>query len=153
MASLEDSAAREQRGPTWARLEDQIGWYDRRSTSAQRSYKQLKVLQLVVAAAVPVLAAAEAMAWITAAAGGIVLVLEGLQQLGQFQPNWMSYRSTCEALRHEKFLYLAGAGHYAGSQDPMRMLAEQIEGLTSQEHARWVSAREHVASGAGREPG
>jgi hypothetical protein len=140
-------------GPTWERLEDQIGWYDRRSVSAQAWYKRLKVLQLLVAAAVPVLAAVEATAWLTAAAGGVVLVLEGVQQLGQFQPNWLNYRSTAEALKHEKYLYLAGAGHYAGTPEPNRVLAEQIEGLVSQEHARWVAAREEVASGAGKEPG
>src|SRR3954447_15548751 len=47
-------------GPTWERLEDQLGWYDRKSTAAQHAYKRLKVAQLVVAAAVPVAAAARA---------------------------------------------------------------------------------------------
>jgi len=36
--------------PTWERLEDQIGWYAK-SIAAQRRYKQLKVLQLLAAAA------------------------------------------------------------------------------------------------------
>jgi hypothetical protein len=129
-------------GPTWDRLEDQIGWYDRKSMSAQRTYKRLKLVQLVVAAAVPVAAAVDAAPAITAALGGIVLVLEGYQQLSQFQQNWITYRSTCESLKHEKFLYLANAGHYADASDRTRTLAEQIEGLVSQEHAQWVASRE-----------
>ena len=133
-------------GPAWDRLEDQVGWYDRKSQAAQRAYKRLKVLQLVAAAAVPVVAAAEAAAWITAGFGGVVLVLEGLQQLGQYQSNWITYRSTCEALKHEKYLYLAGAGPYRNSGDRSMVLAEHIEGLVSQEHARWVSSREETAS-------
>ena len=142
-ASVEDAARQPiTTGPTWDRLEDQIGWYDRKSSGAQRTFKRLKVLQLVVAAAVPVVAAADAASWITAAIGGLVLIFEGLQQLGQYQANWIGYRSTCEALRHEKHLYLADAGHYASASNPSRLLAERIEGLVSQEHAKWASARE-----------
>lgn len=133
--------------PTWARLEDQIGWYSRESTEAQRAYKRIKVLQLVAAAAVPVAAAAEAAAWVVAALGGIVLVLEGLQQLGQYQANWIAYRATCESLKHEKHLYLAGAGPYTDPAAAQRTLAERIEGLVSQEHAKWVSAREEGKPG------
>jgi len=137
-------------GPAWDRLEDQVGWYDRKSQGAQRAYKRLKVLQLVAAAAVPVVAAAEAAAWITAGFGGVVLVLEGVQQLGQYQSNWITYRSTCEALKHEKYLYLAGAGPYSNSEDRSMVLAEHVEGLVSQEHARWVSSREETASPEGK---
>jgi hypothetical protein len=129
-------------GPAWERLEDQIGWYDRKSMDAQRSYKRLKVVQLVGAAAVPVAAAAEAAAWGIAALGGLVLVLEGLQQLGQYQANWIGYRATCESLKHEKHLYLARAGPYSDLASAERTLAERIEGLVSQEHAKWISARE-----------
>jgi hypothetical protein len=137
-------------GPAWDRLEEQVDWYDRKSQAAQRAYKRLKVLQLVAAAAVPVVAAAEAAAWLTAGFGGVVLVLEGVQQLGQYQSNWITYRSTCEALKHEKYLYLAGAGPYSNSEDRSMVLAEHVEGLVSQEHARWVSSREEKASPEGK---
>jgi hypothetical protein len=129
-------------GPTWDRLEDQIGWYDRKSIAAQRMYKRLKVLQLLAAAAVPVAAAADAHGWLTAGLGSVVLVLEALQQLSQYQANWIGYRSTCEALKHEKHLYLAQAGPYLDPAAAERVLAERLEGLVSQEHAKWISARE-----------
>jgi hypothetical protein len=80
------------------------------------------------------------------------VVVEGIQQLGQYQQNWTNYRSTCEALKDEKFLYLAGAGHYA-SDNPERMLAERIEGLVSQEHAKWTAAREDRATHENRSVG
>ena len=41
---------------TWERLEVQIGWYDRKSGQSQRRYKWLKLLELAVAAALPVVA-------------------------------------------------------------------------------------------------
>jgi len=133
-------------GPTWDRLEDQVGWYDRKSTSSQRVFRRLKVLQLVAAAMVPVAASVSAAVWITGGLGALVVVVEGIQQLGQYQQNWTNYRSTCEALKHEKYLYLAEAGHYHASEDPERMLAERIEGLVSQEHAKWTAAREENAA-------
>lgn len=133
-------------GPAWDRLEDQVSWYDGKSASSQRAFKRLKVLQLVAAAAVPVVVSVPAAAWITGGLGGLVVVVEGIQQLGQFQQNWMNYRSTCEALKHEKFLYLAAAGPYHGSSDLPRLLAERVEGLVSQEHAKWTSGREEHAT-------
>jgi hypothetical protein len=149
-STREAPADRADHGPAWERLEDQVGWYDRKSQSAQRAYKRLKVLQLVAAAAVPVVAAAAAAPWVTAAVGGVVLVLEGVQQLGQYQSNWITYRSTCEALKHQKYLYLAGAGPYHNPQERSVVLAEHIEGLVSQEHARWVSSREETVSPEGK---
>jgi hypothetical protein len=134
------------RGPTWDRLEDQVGWYDRKSASNQRAFKRLKVLQLVAAAMVPVVASVHAPVWITGGLGALVVVIEGIQQLGQFQQNWMNYRSTCEALKHEKYLYLANAGPYRDSEDSERVLAERIEGLVSQEHAKWTAAREETTT-------
>lgn len=135
-----------QAGPTWDRLEDQVGWYDRKSASSQRVFKRLKVLQLAAAAFVPVAASVDAAVWITGGLGALVVVVEGIQQLGQYQQNWMNYRSTCEALKHEKYLYLAGAGQYHGAEDPERMLAERIEGLVSQEHAKWTASREETTT-------
>jgi Protein of unknown function (DUF4231) len=60
---------------TWARLEDRIDWYDGKSQRAQRDYKRLKVLQLIAAAVVPVVAAAGTTAWVTAAAGSVPLAI------------------------------------------------------------------------------
>ena len=73
--------------------------------------------------------------------GGIVVVVEGLLQAYQYHKNWITYRSTAESLKHEKYLYLARADAYAHSKYPLRLLAERIEGLISQEHARWISTR------------
>ncbi len=133
-------------GPTLDRLEKQIDWYDLRSRKSQRRYKQLKILQMLVAAALPLLAAFDAAAWTSAAAGSALLLLEGVQQLGQYQQNWLAYRSTCEQLRHEKFLHAADAGVYADVPDPDRLLAERLEGLVPQEHAKWVGTQTRASA-------
>jgi hypothetical protein len=140
-----DGSPKHAQSPAWHRLESQISWYDRKSAYNQRRFKLFKVLQIVVAALVPVLAAiAGAPRWVLGALGAIVVIVEGLQQLFQYQQNWITYRSTCEALKHEKFLYLCDAGPYARTRARDRLLAERVEGLVSQEHARWTSGQEDL---------
>ena len=135
--------------PAWERLETQIAWYDAKSQRNQRRFKELKVCQIVVAAAIPVAAAASAPDWLLGGGGGVIVVLEGLQQLQQYQQNWTTYRSTCERLKHEKYLFLAHAGPYTMAPRPEALLAERVEGLVSQEHAAWVSQQQETHKRSG----
>ena len=100
---------------------------------------RIKLVQIVSAAAIPVLAATSLPTWVAGGLGALIVVLESVQQLFQFHSNWTHYRSTAEALKHEKFLYLAHAGSYATAANPDALLAERIEGRVSQEHAAWAS--------------
>ena len=143
----EGSAVPSQTGYAWERLEDQLGWYDRKSGHHKDSFQRLKVAQLVVAAAIPVTAGTGASAWITGSLGAFIVVLEGCQQLFQFQQNWVGYRATAESLKHEKYLYLSRAGPYADAPRPEALLAERVEGLVSQEHAAWSSAQSEAGAG------
>jgi hypothetical protein len=138
-----------QDNPTLKRLEEQIDWYDKKSAFNQRCFKRFKIIELIAAALIPLLAGFSTLIpypaiiiIITGIFGALIVVLESLQGLYQFQSNWISYRSTCEGLRHEKYLWLAKAGPYADAKDPDRLLAERIESLVSSEHAKWVSAQE-----------
>ncbi len=140
-----------ERGPAWDRLEDQLDWYDRKSVIAQRAYKRVKLGQLIVGATVPVVAGLQAPAAVTATLAAIVVIAEGAQQLYQWQTNWVLYRSTAESLKHEKYLYLAGAGPYSAA-DRHRVLAERLEGLVSQEHAKWTESRQQERHTSPTEP-
>ena len=135
--------------PAWERLETQIAWYDKKSNQNQRWFKRLKVLQIVTAAAIPVAAAAGVDAGVIGGGGALIVVLEGLQQLQQYQQNWTTYRSTCERLKHDKYLYLAHAGPYTKAPRPEALLAERVEGLVSQEHAAWVSQQQEASKRSG----
>ena len=123
------------------RLESQLAWYDGKSHRHKDWFYRLKVLQIVLAAAVPVTAGAGTSAWITGSLGAAIVVLEGFQQLFQFQQNWVAYRATAESLKHEKYLYLARAGPYRDAEPADALLAERVEQLVSQETAAWSSAQ------------
>jgi hypothetical protein len=131
-------ATPEEPDPTWERLENQLAWYSRTSATNQHWYKRLKLLELAVAAALPVVAGLQSPVWLTGGLAAVIVLLEGAQHLYQLQEHWISYRSTAEALKRERYLYLAGAAPYTG-EDRHRLLAERIEGLLSQEHAMWAA--------------
>jgi len=125
------------------RLEDQISWYNKNSLRSHFLFKMLKAVVIVCAALIPLLSGLQAtLPWLTGSLGALIAVLEGLQQLNQYQQNWIRYRSTCESLKREKYLYLAKAGPYAGVSDARALLAERIESLGSEEEAKRVSAQE-----------
>jgi hypothetical protein len=130
--------------PIMERLEDQISWYDRKSLTNQRVFKRIKMIEILAAAVIPFLAAFNPphIGWVTGALGVLITVLEGMLHLNQYQQNWIAYRSTCESLRHEKYTYLGKASPYANIADPHALLAERIESLVSQEHAKWASAQQ-----------
>lgn len=130
--------------PTMLRLEDQIKWYDARSSHNQRIFKVLKMVVILAAALIPFLVGLNVPRCIIGGLGVLIAVMEGLQQVSQYHSNWITYRSTCEALKHEKFLYLAKAGPYTAATDAHVLLAERIESLVSQEHAKWASGQEYT---------
>jgi len=134
--------------PIMQRLEDQIAWYDRKSLANQLTYKRIKIVEIVFAATIPLLATLPVphAAYVTGVLGVVITVLEGLLHLNQYQQNWAAYRSTCESLRHEKFTYLGKASPYKNVADPHALLAERIESLVSQEHAKWASAQSQEAT-------
>ena len=138
--------------PIIERLEDQIGWYDVRSRSNMRWYKRLKISEIGAAAMIPFLAASgiPRAVTVTGVLGILVTLFEGMLQLNQYHENWIRYRSTCESLKHEKYISLANAGPYAGVDNPRAMLAERVESLVSQEHAKWATVQQQEPQ---RKPG
>ena len=126
------------------RLEDHLAWYEGKSLGNQPAYKRIKIVEILAAAIIPFVAGLRLPhpGVVTAGLGVLITILEGLPHLNQYQQNWINYRSTCEALKHEKFTYLGKAAPYANVPDPHALLAERIESLVSQEHAKWASTQQ-----------
>ena len=139
---MRDGGAMEEGSPTLERLEDQLRYYGDGSRNNKFWYTWLKVVEIIAAALVPFLAGIWARPALTAGMGVLIVVLEGVQGLFQFQQNWIGYRSTAEELKHEKYLWLARAGPYTDPANRDLLLAERIEALVSREHAKWVSIQE-----------
>ncbi|MGO4615554.1 DUF4231 domain-containing protein [Nocardia sp. 2YAB30] len=123
----------------WKRLEDQLNYYRFRSSQAKSAYLRVKLAQIVVGAAIPVLAASGVTGWVTPATAAIPVVAEGIQQLFQWHSTWHRCRSTAEALKVESFLYEAQVGPYTSS-DRRALLAERLAAITDRETSEWASS-------------
>ena len=57
--------------PIMERLEDQIGWYDRKSLLNQRNFKRIKIIEITAAALIPFVSAFnfQRMAWVSGGLG------------------------------------------------------------------------------------
>jgi hypothetical protein len=128
--------------PIQKRLEDQLAWYSQKSRAARRAFKRIKVVEIISAALIPFFTGQTwpYVNYMIGALGVLITVLEGVLHLNEYQQNWSEYRNTAESLKHEKFLFLAKAGPYAGAADPRSVLAERVEALISQENSQWVAA-------------
>ncbi|HSZ27345.1 MAG TPA: DUF4231 domain-containing protein [Chthoniobacterales bacterium] len=123
--------------PTLKRLEDQIDWYDKKSSYNQRRFKILKISQIIAGALIPFASSVGAPAAVAGGLGVLIVIFEGLQSLSQHQQSWISYRSTCQKLTQEKYLWLAKAGPYESAPNPDAVMAERIEALMSSEITNW----------------
>lgn len=136
--------------PAWTRLEDQLCWYDSKSISCQKWYKILKFIQIFLAVLIPLISHLDpAFAkWCTSIAGSLIAILEGMQHMNQYSTLWVTYRSTAERLKHEKYLFLSAAGPYKGLPEPERLiaLAERVEEHVSTEHANWFNETKRTTS-------
>lgn len=129
------------------RLEQEIDWYSKNSKSNQMWYKRLSILEIIFAALVPFAVVIKINVVFIAVFGLLIIIIQGLQGLFQFQNHWLSYRSTAENLKHEKYLWLAKAGPYSNESNSEKNLAERIESIISQENSKWIATNHKKKGG------
>jgi len=139
------------------RLDDQIDWYDRKSSLNQSAYKRMRLVEIVAAASIPFLAGyAQASVYVGIAIGLIgltVAALAGILSLYRFQENWNEYRSAAESLKQEKYLYLARTAPYDGDRS-FELLVQRVEALLKSETTAWTQAmRASVAADSAERQG
>ena len=130
-----------------AGLDDQINWYGKKSAANQTAYKRLRLIEIIAAAAIPLLAGYSqeslhvgmTIGVVIGVIGLIVAVLAGIVSLYRFQGNWNEYRAVPESLKQEKYLYLARADPHSGDQ-PFELLVQRVETLLKSETTGWAQA-------------
>ena len=125
------------------RLDNQIKWYDEKSVKSQKWYKRLQVIVIIAAAMIPFLSgymseSTPYLKFLIGALGIVIAAMTAILGLYQFQENWLEYRTTCETLRHEKYLFLTGAAPYNAEQ-PFLLLVERVESMISKENTNWAN--------------
>jgi len=137
------------------RLENQMNWFDRKSSWHQKRYKKLKRWEFGIGATIPVLVSfsascdlgdlgpapyAVSLSWllqIFASVAGVVLVfITKHLELEDHYKLWKDYRANAEQLQHELMLYTSRTKPYDTAQ-AYHDLVENIEGLLNKENMKW----------------
>ena len=125
--------------PVWRELDSFFSWYSRAAGRARVAYQSLKMVALLLAAAVTVLAASGAPAVLTACVGAAIVVVEGTQQVFKFHTNWLRYRVVTETLREHGLLYLARLAPYDGDATAAQgQLGALLRSVIEDERKQWA---------------
>lgn len=124
------------------RLDNQISWYDKKSKSFKISTIISKVLIILLSASIPFMVEMmhhneellKEMIFVFALLIGIVT---GISSFMKFQEKWYSYRTTCETLRHQKYMFLTESGHYKDNPSKFNDLVLKVERTISKENSEW----------------
>src|SRR5688500_95421 len=92
------------------RLDTQITWYDDKSAFNKKANTIAKIVEIVCAAVIPVLAGYarggdELVSLGIGVLGVIVAATAGISAVMKFQEQWLKYRTTAESLKKEKYLF------------------------------------------------
>lgn len=122
------------------RVEEQIKWMSNKSKINQKNYKSLKVLEIAAAAVIPFLAGFHekhaSLPILSGLMGVLIVILNGLQQLYRYHENWITYRTTVEAMKREKILYETKADPY-NEEDAFQKFVLNCEAILANENKTW----------------
>ena len=121
------------------RLEAQINWYSEKATQAKRKFLLVSVANMVAATIIPFLSGLASDSWVRISVGMIGVIsatFAGLLTLFKWQENWLQFRATSEALKHEKYMFLTGCAPY-DTENRLRALVQRVESMISRENSNW----------------
>lgn len=126
------------------RLDPQIEWYDEKSVHAQKRYKQFQVVEIILAAFIPLLSGytslCDLIPIIIGILGAIIVIIESVTKLYKYHENWIQYRSTCEMLLYQKHLYLTRSFPYNPNDETVdNIFIKNVEETMSAENRHWKS--------------
>ncbi|MEN0006106.1 MAG: DUF4231 domain-containing protein [Bacteroidota bacterium] len=126
------------------RVDDQLGWFEKKSAVNQKRYRFIKILVLLLSAVLPFLAAIDfntsqlqLQRIIIGVIGIIVAVCEGVLMINKYHEKWVEYRGTAELLKREKLLYLTKSGEYSRAKSPFNTFVVAIESILGEENQSW----------------
>ena len=126
------------------RYEDQVNWYDKKSASNQKLYRNLQGSVIILAAITPVLVAIapDTNRWPAVIIAALVAIGTTVLKTFKYQENWINYRTTCETLRKEIHFYRSNSGEYTASKDREALFVERVESLISRENTMWLTTQQ-----------
>lgn len=129
------------------RVDNQIKWLDKHSTRARMSHRFLQAVTFTSAAFIPFLASlVEGNPNLTILISILALAIvisESFDRLFNNREKWIKYRTSCEALKREKNLFINKADRYSNIEPSGQFQAfvTEIENLIASEGRDWQSSK------------
>ena len=131
------------------RVDDQMGWYSRKSGINKKYHIWSSSAILFCSALIPFLSGADfaefeilgwtlKSSWAVGLLGVITASLTGFTALMKFQEKWTMYRSTAEALQREKILYNTSTQPYQAGAASFHLFVRNIEEILGNENRSWA---------------
>lgn len=125
------------------RLNVQINWYDKKSILAQKKYKLFTFFTILCTSLTPVAAnlilSTQISKYVVSFLGVFATLSQGIINMSKYNENWIEYRTVCETLKKEKYMFLTNAGVYHDIEDSFVYFAERTESIISQENLNWAN--------------
>lgn len=121
------------------RYEDQVNWYDKKAIWNQKVYRRFQLIIIILSAITPVLVAIKETRWPAVVISALVAIGIAVLKTFKFQENWINYRTTCETLKKEIYLYKARIGDYKATEESKNLFVERVESLISRENTMWLT--------------
>lgn len=124
------------------RLDAEQHWYSTKSKQAKKRYTVSQVIEIIVAALIPLLSGYavdnSCIALVVGILGAIIAVIESISKLFKWHENWIQYRTTSELLKYHKHLYLTNSYPYNNAPENVdNLLIKNIEDIISSENNQW----------------
>lgn len=138
------------------RLEEQISYYEKAASRAKQMHVRLQSGIIVLSVMVPV-AVSHPQDWsgwqrfLVVAASLLLPAMTGLTSFRKYGETWISYRTTAELLKNEKYLFLTGSGRYRDNPNAFHDLVEAVEAQLIAEHTKFRASFTEVRQAAGGE--
>lgn len=134
------------------RLETQIEWYDKKAIHCRKYHENISVYCIIGTALSALLASIstsnpcynKVLSIFAAIIAFSVTVFLSIDKLKKYQELHLQYRSTCEKLRQEEFLYLTKVAVYKDHDNPTNdeLFVERCESIMTTENGNWAQLTE-----------
>ncbi len=136
------------------RVEDQLEYYGNAADRAKRVHMLVQTTIIVLGLLVPVLAnlpetvgsidVSNVIKFAVTLSALALAILTGISNFRKFGDLWLSYRTTAELIKHEKYLFLTKSGQYASKDSAFDRFVSAIESIVSSEHNKFRSLIEEA---------
>ncbi len=128
------------------RVDNQMNYYSRASRSLKQKHTISQITIISLGLIIPVIVNLEG-DWFKMIGGSefiritttilslILAVFSGIANFLKFGELWITFRSTLEALKREKYFFITSSGKYRNSEAGFHIFVENIEAILSNENA------------------